>query len=202
MGDDFSAPASEENVPPNISSAELECYRRHLTTARAVLEYGAGGSTVLAAQSGVASLYTVDTDPAWLATVQAHPAVARMITSGKATLAHIDLGETKRWGKPRNKLGFWRWPRYAARPWLDGFRPDLVLVDGRFRVSCIMRALRDGGEGIKIAVHDFQRRHYQPALQFASVLDKVDNLVVLQPRPAARQWRANLFALRHRYDTR
>lgn len=188
---------------PSMTTCEAACYERHLAGAHAVLEYGVGGSTILAAERGVESLYCAETDAAWLDKVREHPAVAAMVNAGKATLVHVDIGPIGRWGKPKDKWRFYGWPAYARRPWRDGFAPDLVLVDGRFRVSCIMQSLRGGGPGTKIAVHDFwPRAHYHPVLAFAAPIDRAGTMVVLQGNGQERGPQARLLDWRHLYSRR
>jgi hypothetical protein len=82
------------------------------------------------------------------------------------------------------------------------FRPDLVLVYGRFRMSCIMAAPRLGGPGIKIAVHDWDCPHHHCVLPFARRIDGADNLGVLEAGLAARSLRACCIELRRRYNWR
>ena len=190
-------------MTPAMSLAEVACYERHLVGAKAVLEYGTGGSTVLAGKAGVASLYSVESDVTWLESVRADPAVAELIAAGRAKLVLVDLGRIGRWGKPKNKMWMPWWPGYARRPWQDGFKPDLVLVDGRFRVSCIMQALLNGGPGTKIVVHDFWRRHYYHAvLEFAAPIDRADSMVVLQSKGQKADFRSRWIAWRYLYDHR
>jgi hypothetical protein len=193
---------SSDRLHPVMSDAEIDCYLRHLRRANGVLEYGVGGSTVLAAEHGVKSLYSLDTDANWLAKTATQSAVSKMIAAGNARLVHVDLGPVGKWGWPKAPRYIHRWPIYARRPWRDGFKPDLVLVDGRFRVSCVMQCLLHGGSDLKIAVHDFWRRpFYHRVLQFASVVDRVDTLVVLRAN-GSDNWYATVLRLRHALDRR
>jgi hypothetical protein len=193
-------PATTE-IAAHMSQDEAECYRHHLAGAQAVLEYGVGGSTVLAAKRKPKSLYCVETDAAWLAQVRRNPAVAEMVASGAARLVHVNLGSTGRWGKP-SKTSFLRWPQYARWPWRDGYSPELVMVDGRFRVSCMVQALLHGGDGTKIAVHDFwPREHFHAVLRFVEVVDRAGTLAVLRKKGDIG-WRARLLAARHLFDRR
>lgn len=167
-----------------------------------MLEYGVGGSTILAAECNIASLYSLDSDAAWLAKVASQAPVANMIEAGRAKLVHADIGPVGKWGKPYNYSYVLRWPSYAKRPWQDGFKPDLVLIDGRFRVSCILQALKNGGPDLKIAVHDFwKRRNYHCVLRFTSVLDRANTLVILKS-DGSRSWQASVLAISRMLDRR
>ena len=188
---------------PVMSADEVACYRQYLTGASAVLEYGVGGSTVLAAEcKNIASLYSLDSDAAWLAKVACQVPVAKMIEAGRAKLIHADIGPVRKWGKPSDYSYVLRWPGYAKRPWQDGFKPDLVLIDGRFRVSCILQALKKGGPDLKIAIHDFwKRRNYHCVLRFTSVLDRAGTLAILKSN-GSQSWQAGVLALSRVLDRR
>jgi hypothetical protein len=120
-------------MPPD----EAEALRAAYAGAGTVLEYGSGGSTVLAAELG-ATVWSVESDPDWAAMMRDwlanHPA------KGRAHVVHIDVGPTKAWGYPRDEAAFRQWPDYPMQVWdMPGFtHPDVVLVDGRFRLACFL----------------------------------------------------------------
>ena len=116
---------------------EAMAYAAALEGAGCVLEYGSGGSTVLAAEAG-AEVWSVESDAAlaqgmrdWFA---AHPA------KGGVHVLHADIGPTRDWGHPADESAVRQWPDYALKVWeMPGFRhPDVVLVDGRFRLACFL----------------------------------------------------------------
>lgn len=53
--------------PSGDDIARNDFYREHARRAASILEYGAGGSTVIAAECNVPSLYSVDSDARWIA---------------------------------------------------------------------------------------------------------------------------------------
>ncbi|VDC31879.1 hypothetical protein [Pseudogemmobacter humi] len=118
-----------------MPEAEARAWGQACATARVVLEYGSGGSTLLAAEAG-ATVWSVESDAAWAGMMRdwfaAHPAPVH--------IHHADIGPTKEWGHPADEAGFRRWPDYALQVWdLPGFsHPDVVLVDGRFRLACFL----------------------------------------------------------------
>lgn len=123
----------ELTLPP----AEAEALRLAYGGAGAILEYGSGGSTVLAAEL-CGDVVSVESDAAWAARMQAwflaHPAKARL------RIEHVDIGPTKEWGYPSDDSAFRKWPDYALKVWDRGdlSHPDVVLVDGRFRLACFL----------------------------------------------------------------
>jgi hypothetical protein len=83
------------------------------------------------------------------------------------------------------------WPNYSTEVWkILNHDPDLVLIDGRFRVSCFLQAILRLSVATKYAFHDFwSRPYYHVVLQFANVVTRVDDLAVFQIDPTT-DWRA------------
>jgi hypothetical protein len=137
------------------------------------LEWGLGGSTAEALRAGARLVVSVEGDAAWIAAARAEPMVAEAEAAGRLRLLHADIGPTGRWGMPVDPTTRARWPGYAAAPWpmlaQAGAWPDLVLVDGRFRVACclaVARACLDHPDRPqpRLLLHDFNERrpHYEP----------------------------------------
>jgi hypothetical protein len=109
--------------------------------AKVILEYGSGGSTVIAAELPGKTVFSVESDPKWLkgmrAYFEAFPPVSAL------TLHHGRIGPTKEWGHPQNDENFRKWPGYPLSIWdLPEFvHPDVVLIDGRFRAACFLTTL-------------------------------------------------------------
>jgi hypothetical protein len=107
---------------------------------------------------------------------------------------YADIGATEKWGKPNDRSGVERWPEYVVAPWLryldENDQPDLIYIDGRFRVACglfarVMFELHgSGGWHPKVIIHDFGRPEYQRLLASYEELDRADKLAVLRPKPA------------------
>ncbi len=127
----------ELTLPPDEAQALATAFAQ----AKVILEYGSGGSTVLAAEMAGKTVFSVESDAAWLdkmrAYFTAHPPVANL------HLHHGDIGPTKDWGHPLDDDDFRRWPDYPTKIWrMKSFvPPDLVLIDGRFRVACFLTTL-------------------------------------------------------------
>jgi len=154
---------------PEFEAASAPLFTERLEAAGSYLEFGSGGSTVLAAQIGK-PLVAVESDPVFLAAVQRKLHDVGVADSDAQTLLHADIGLTEAWGTPVFRANVSehaaQWRRYAEAPW-DAFAalpgPHLVLVDGRFRVACALSAvrfLRDrAGE---ILIDDYlERPHYR-----------------------------------------
>ncbi len=127
------------SIRPDLTlpEAEAAALRRACSAADTVLEYGSGGSTIMAAEAG-AEVWSVESDAGWAAMMQgwfkANPC------KGQAHVLHVDIGPTRDWGHPADETAIRNWPDYALKVWdMPGFRhPDVVLVDGRFRLGCFL----------------------------------------------------------------
>jgi hypothetical protein len=162
---------------------------------RNYLEFGLGGSTLAAIRAGFAQVVAVDTSLEWVAAARGHADVAPRIADGSVTLIHADIGPTRSWGFPASRERLDQWPDYIRAPWAEwsrrGALPDLVYVDGRFRVACCLSvALVMGGAapdspGPRLLLHDVteERPDYQRVFAFFDVVDQVNSLYLLQPKP-------------------
>ena len=120
-------------------------------------EYGMGQSTLAAAHRGDRAVRAVDTAAAWVTHVEASlSAAARMRT----TLLHVDLGPVGNWGFPKSYARRDHFHDYFEAPWSDGFAPDLVLIDGRFRVACFLTSVLRATPGTHILFDDYSERGY------------------------------------------
>jgi hypothetical protein len=110
----------------------------YLLRVRSVLEFGVGNSsTMIAARAGVPRYTGVDSDMAWVRDIRrSSPPHFRFVWA--------DVGPTHGYGWPSDVATHPKWPFYSMGA-LGGEEPfDLYLVDGRFRIACVMAALLHG----------------------------------------------------------
>ena len=121
-----------------LPAAEAAAVQAAYAEAGCILEYGSGGSTVLAAEMPGKTVFSVESDPAWAAGLRGwfndNP------TPSCPVIHHADIGPTREWGHPLDDRAIKRWPGYALSVWdrPDFMHPDVVLIDGRFRVACFL----------------------------------------------------------------
>ena len=84
----------------------------------------------------------------------------------------VDVGDVGDWGYPTSFKMRSNYRKYAELFWLTKKRPDLVLIDGRFRVYCFLTSLRFAPVGTKILFDDYiNRPFYHVVEEFAPRLD-------------------------------
>ena len=172
---------------PSMRPKEIAVLTALLRRARNVLEFRAGGITTLAIKMGVSRLTSVESDADWIARIHADDAAARALEDGRLNLLHADIGPIGRFGGPAANAEVREcWPRYSRAPWdhVDAHGLDLVVIDGRFRVACIMETALQVGRDAIIAVHDFWNRpHYHGVLPFLDEIDRMETLAVFRVKP-------------------
>lgn len=172
--------------PPEVADFVRDQYGR----AKVILEYGSGGSTVLAARLNK-RVFCVESDPDWAAMVRGY-----LVSEGlhrDVTLHHVDIGPTKRWGKPKrySRLSSLKYLRYSRSIWAEaGFRePDVILIDGRFRVGCFLACLARVKKPTLILFDDyFDRDWYARVEEYQEPTEKVGRMAVFQVDESNLPW--------------
>jgi len=156
------------------------------------LEYGSGGSTLLACQTAKV-VVTVDNDRRFLRgvveAISSSPAVPDLFVP-----IYVDTGITQRWGVPVFRTPtpkrVLRWRRYAQAPWeifrAHSIEPDTILVDGRFRAACVLESLLNLGadSACVILVDDYVGRHeYAVVEAFADRVAMFGKMATLRKKP-------------------
>lgn len=133
--------AAPDRPKLTLPDPEAAALRAAYQAAAVILEYGSGGSTVLAAEMAGKRVFSVESDPAWLDNMRAYFDASP--PAAKLYLHHGDIGPTKSWGHPLDEDDFRQWPDYPLSIWSHRHfvQPDTVLIDGRFRVACFLATL-------------------------------------------------------------
>lgn len=180
----------------HMSDAEQRMFAKYVAGRKSYMEFGSGGSTLHASAAVSECVFSVESDAAWIASV-------RQQVGGHATLHHADIGATKEWGYPvhaRPEL----FGRYHTEPLsLVPVPPEVVLVDGRFRVACVLLHVLVKFPDALVIVHDFwDRPWYHDVLPSVDVVDRVDTLAVFRRKESASDDEAASCALRYVNDVR
>ncbi|KUF11458.1 hypothetical protein [Pseudoponticoccus marisrubri] len=146
-----------------LPEAEAALLRAAYGRAEVVLEYGSGGSTVMAGELPGRTVFSVESDPDWAAMMRAWFAANPPATGTQVHVVHADIGATKEWGHPVDDSAWRRFARYPLGVWSrEDFRqPDVVLVDGRFRQGCALATAFLTQRPVDLFFDDYVgRKHY------------------------------------------
>lgn len=133
---------------------EFALYRNELGRAECYGEYGVGASTVFAASFPNLKIVAVETDLEWVRAVGGH-------VGSRANISHVDLGPIAGFGRPLSYKRVDNFRQYTEGIFRQEVSPDLVLVDGRFRVASFFASLLNARPGTRILFDDYQRARYQ-----------------------------------------
>jgi len=128
-------------------------FKKLITTSKTYGEYGVGKSTRWVLNNSQASILAVDSSQAWIDVVRTGNETAKRLD-----IQWIDLGTLGWAGRPvsyEKRDQFWA---YIESIWNRDQRPDLVLVDGRFRVACFLYSLATGTPDTHLLFDDYTDR--------------------------------------------
>lgn len=160
----------ELGFPPEEAAHVTEAYGR----AEVILEYGSGGSTVLAAGMSGKLIFSVESDWRWGMRLQRHLDQANL--ASPAIVFTVDIGETGRWGRPVDEGNWKNFHRYPSAIWTEPYfrHPDVVLIDGRFRAACFAMTCLTISRPVTVLFDDYVPR---PAYSVVERFSKPDRLI-------------------------
>lgn len=182
-----------------MSPKEIETLQKYLHDARVYVEYGSGGSTCMASKvRSIEHICTIESNEKWIEEVKKQPDVVDRLATSSIQCIIIDIhGNPHHWGYPLNDHKKENWPLYsqAIREVLPRV-PDLVLVDGRFRVACVVQVAMTCTDDTIICIHDYtDRPHYHHVHHFLELIEQVDTLAVFR-----RRKEVDMVKLNHAYE--
>lgn len=128
---------------------------KYVSKAKVYAEYGVGQSTDWVHRNTSASILAVDSSEQWIRKVVADKTGPRMDAQW------VDLGALGDWGRPLTYKQRDNFVQYVRSPWVRSATPDVVLIDGRFRVCCFFTSLLHASAGTIIVFDDYiDRPHY------------------------------------------
>jgi glycosyltransferase involved in cell wall biosynthesis len=128
--------------------------------AKAIIEYGSGGSTLLATSHGIPCV-SVESDKAWAGSLSERIS-AEYSDNSTTALCYVDIGPTGDWGYPTDLSEVENYWRYPALVWSAPIAEDvdLVLIDGRMRKACFASTLLNIKRPATVVFDDYVEREY------------------------------------------
>ena len=145
-----------KDAADSLFDGDDELFREVIEQAGVYAEYGCGASTIWVAGHTRARILSIDSSELWLDKVR-----QSCSDGARVSLHHADVGTIGDWGRP---IGYDRsdnFSDYTDWIWNQGLAPDVVLVDGRFRVCCFLTSLVNARKGTHLVFDDYNDRpHY------------------------------------------
>lgn len=180
--------AEATSLPVAMTDGEVAVLRECFSKAASLVEFGSGGSTLLAVRSpSLRRIWSVESDPGWIERLRVETDITAAEQAGRLQLRCVDIGAVGEFGFPRDASMQAAWPRYYQSVWDEAaaIDTDLVLIDGRFRVACALEALARCRPHAVLLFHDFwNRTPYHPVLAFTDWLGSCDSLAILRRKPS------------------
>jgi hypothetical protein len=153
---------TEPIVKPQLTlpSAVASYLQKMYASANNILEYGSGGSTILASEMKKKRIFTVENDLEWAARMRRY--IAQKPHPSPAIIHTVDTGPTGAWARPINDSAWRNFHAYPLSVWdRDDFvEPDVVLIDGRFRVACFVATFMRIKQQTTVLFDDYVDRDY------------------------------------------
>ncbi len=154
---------------PHFDAATQAFFHERLARSTSYLEFGSGGSTLLAARLGINTL-SVESSARYAAAVS-----TALGATTTVDFHYANIGWTRHWGHPvannptAARTALWYTYIDVALKALDGqVFPDLVLIDGRFRRACALHVAHYAathGYATEILFDDYAARESYHAVE-------------------------------------
>ena len=149
------------------------------------LEFGSGKSTEIAVKNQhIQSIHSVESSKRFVEQKLLPIKEIQIAVESKKLHFHcVDIGQTGQYGYPVDHATKESWPVYSDI--VRDLSPDwdLILIDGRFRVACLLNVLLHINSNCKILFHDFwNRNEYHEVLNFLDVIKSVDSFGLFTKR--------------------
>ena len=185
-----------------MSQAELGVLHEYIGRSKSYLEFGSGESTKYAVS--VPSLTTINSVESSSEFLQNHfmqtPEIQQAVNQGRLTFHTFDFGEMGKWGHLKSRKKKHLWPNFALAVFSQPQNPDLVLIDGRFRVASTLSTILNTPQDTKIMIHDFWNRpRYHILLNFLDVESQVDTLGVFTKKSVLKTKKMQSLLRKYQY---
>lgn len=181
-------------------------FQDRIGSVKSYLEYGAGASTLLIADARIPAI-SVESDADYADAVR-----AVIPNNNQSRIVAVNIGRTQDWGYPlwmfKTTGAVQKWKAYpkAGPAELDETVPfpDLVLIDGRFRVACCLSMVKASivrKQPTQILFDDYALRpHYAVVEQVIGKPQAIGRAALFQIEPGAVSLETTLELLETAYS--
>ena len=152
-------PQIESNV---LFAGDDKLFKQILINSKYYGEYGVGHSTKWVYKNTYAKILAVDTSANWARRVE-----KELNWDYRVDIKWANVGPVKGLGRPKNYEYRHHFDIYTSSIWNRDEKPDVVLIDGRFRVACFLKSLLHASPNTVILFDDYiNRPHYHIVEEF------------------------------------
>lgn len=162
-----------------VLGSDWELFRQAVAGAKRYAEWGAGESSLWLSRNTEIRFRSIETDLTWVEKLN-----NALGGESNGEVIRVDLGEVERWGRPVSYNRFENIGAYLNAPFAEDFDPEVVLIDGRFRVACFFTSLLSASTGTKLVFDDYVSRRYYHIVENFLLPQEVSNRQALFVVPA------------------
>jgi hypothetical protein len=174
------------NTISTKSEEELNYLEKRLTESRKYLEFGSGASTLMALRNSSLSIVSFDTNQEYMEYLVSEIELLDL-PQENLTLSLVDIGPTGEWGRPLDESLIEKFSLYSRTPFQFiksiFFVPDLILIDGRFRVAVFVQAIINCPGAIVIFDDYYDRPQYFEVETLWKPFEKCGRIAVFNSPP-------------------
>jgi len=170
-----------DNLHPSLPHNVCKYFEEKLKTTKSFLEFGSGGSTVLASKYVKGDIISIESDIEWFNKLKI---IFKEYSNVKLYLVDL-MCKPRTWGHPSAEC-----PQSQKRKYsqivksLDLSEVNLILIDGRFRVACALHIHPLISNETDVLFDDFGDRleHYSIVLNYYDVVTRIDRMIHLRKK--------------------
>lgn len=138
------------------------------------IEFGSGGSTFLAIREDkIRYIVSVESAEKWINYLLEWRGIRKGVKDKKLEFLYVNVGEVGAWGMPIDDSYIDNYPQYSKLVFDNmEIKPDMIFIDGRFRVACAAATALAVDEKCKIFIHDYTSEEVYAVVE--NFLEKVD----------------------------
>lgn len=173
-------------IIPDFSPESMKRFYQYLDHIKFYFEYGSGGSTYQAyIRPTIKKIYSIEGDPKWIQILHAKGIPEN---NDRINIIHIDIQVGNNiYSYPGEKSTYQDWIKYTrAFSNLDANSKkeiDFILIDGRFRVACMLNLFNEINTNTIIAFDDFcNREYYHEVKDYYEIIEEIDRMAFFKKR--------------------
>jgi hypothetical protein len=174
---------SEYSTVSTNSEVEIEYLIKRLEASQNFLEFGSGASTLMGLRNESLSIVSIDSCQEYLDYLRDEIKILELPLE-KVFFLFVDIGPTGLWGRPIDNSSRDKFPDYSRLPFevlkSRNFTPDLILIDGRFRVATFLNTVIHCPNSTIVFDDYYDRPQYFEVESILKPSDKCGRIAIFQ----------------------